>query len=147
MTSLRAESQATPPFTPPRAHSTAQHIFSSADESPGSRTVLRKVREKGLEHRWRTRSGSGELHPGIPNRKRAIQKASRRRHNLNLAGDDDVLPPPPPPPVIVNGTVGCPSQDAALQPPPHLTRQAVQAGWEAPSANTVEPHGKPTHTL
>ena len=54
-------------------------------ESPASRLVLRRVRQGGLEHRFCTRSGSGELNPSMSHGKKAIQKAIRKKYNKKLA--------------------------------------------------------------
>jgi len=57
----------------------AQHVINSVLESLASRLARAEQGEKrwaGQEHRFHTRSGSGELNLGISHCKKAIQKAS-----------------------------------------------------------------------
>jgi len=127
-----ARERASPPRTPQRAIQIAQNLIDSAHESPASRTLLRRVRKGGEEARFRTKSMSGELKPGISRNARGRFKSRRVGHNTRLADVVDppvpVLPPPSAPPTV-NGYVGRPAQDARIQPPKKMTRSATAAGW------------------
>ena len=113
--------QGTPPFTP----RDAPYLVNSAEQSPGSRVVLARHREKGVEGLFRTPAQSGELQHGIGKVKRTQRECNRRRHNLATAETVDPTVVPHPSPLTIAGAIGRPTQDRVFQPPANVTRAAA----------------------
>ena len=113
-----AQEKASPPRTPQCALQIVPNVIDSANESPTSRLLLRRVRIGGEEGRFRSRDMSGELKRGISRDAKGRFKARRVSHNTRLADAVDphapVPPPPPSAPPTVNGYVGHPARCAVL---------------------------------
>ena len=101
-------------------------LFNAQEPGVQARAEQGEKRWAGQEHRFHTRSGSGELNPRISHCKKAIQKASpgkeleRNYTQQEARRDADTADPPavptlPPPILSVPGTVGCPHHRTQLE--------------------------------